>query len=113
MINPRSMAVLIRNRATNQFEDRTRDISEIQPAGRQIEIVFNDSNKPFRYGRDRVTMLGDPKRHALTEGEWVEANLWETWVGWRLSDRYPKLAHDSGVGQSGRSSQFPASAMAL
>ena len=31
MINPRSTAVLIRNRATNQFEDRTRDISEIQP----------------------------------------------------------------------------------
>jgi len=46
-------------------------------------------------------------------GEWVEAHQWETWVGWRLSNRYPKLAPDSGVGQSGRSSQFPASAMAL
>ena len=24
-------------------------------------------------------------------GEWVEAHQWETWVGWRLSDRYPPL----------------------
>ncbi len=23
--------------------------------------------------------------------EWAEAHLWETWVGWRLSDRYPPL----------------------
>ncbi len=28
----------------------------------------------------------------------AEANAWETWVGWPLSDRYPKLAHASGVG---------------
>ena len=80
MINPRSMAVLIRDRATNQFEDRTRDVSEIRTAGQRIEIVFNDSNKPFRYGRDRVRILRDPKRHALMEGEWVEANgsVWES-----------------------------------
>jgi hypothetical protein len=23
--------------------------------------------------------------------EWAEANAWETWVGWRLNDRYPPL----------------------
>lgn len=46
VLNPRSMAVLIRVRAVNQFEDRTRDVSEIRIADQRIEIVFNDSNKP-------------------------------------------------------------------
>lgn len=74
MINPRSMAVLIRERAANQFEGRTRDVSEIQAAGQRIEIVFIDGNKPFGYGRDRVRILRDPKRHALTADERVEVN---------------------------------------
>ena len=74
MINPRSMAVLIRGDAANQFADKTRDISEIRTAGQRIEIVFNGNNKPYRYGRDRVRILRDPQRHALREGERVEAN---------------------------------------
>jgi len=80
VINPRSMAVLILDRAANQFEDRTRDVSEIRTAAQRIEIVFTDSNKPFGYGRDRVRILRDPKRHALTEGERVEVNgsTWES-----------------------------------
>jgi hypothetical protein len=80
MINPRSTAVLIRDRAANQFKDRTRDVSEIRTAGQRIEIVFIDSNKPFGYGRDRVRILRDPKRRALTEGERVEVNgsAWES-----------------------------------
>jgi hypothetical protein len=68
------MAVLIRDRATNQFEDRTRDVSEIRIADQRIEIIFNDNNKPFGYGRDRVRILRDPRRHALVEGERVEVN---------------------------------------
>ena len=80
MINPRSIAVLIRDHAKGQFEDRTRDVSETRTAGQLIEIVFNDSNKSFRYGRDRVRILRDPKRCALTEGEWVEVDgsVWES-----------------------------------
>ena len=80
MINPRSIAVLIRDHAKGQFEDRTRDVSETRTAGQLIEIVFNDSNKSFRYGRDRVRILRDPKRRALTEGEWaeVDGSVWES-----------------------------------
>jgi hypothetical protein len=80
VINPRSMAVLIRERAANQLKDRTPDVSEIRIAGQRVEIVFIDSNKPFGYGRDRVRILRDPKRHALTEGERVEVdgNIWES-----------------------------------
>src|SRR6266849_3925397 len=74
------MAVLIHDRAADQFEDRTRDVSEIRTAGQRIEIVFIDSNKPFGYGRDRVRILRDPKRHALTEGERIEVDgsAWES-----------------------------------
>ena len=28
----------------------------------------------------------------------VQCHQWETWLGWKLSDRYPKLAHDSDLG---------------
>ena len=80
MINPRSMAVLIRERSATQFKDRTQDVSGIRAAGQQIEIMFIGGNQPFGYGRDRVRILRDPKRHALTEGERVEVNgiAWET-----------------------------------
>jgi AAA domain-containing protein/uncharacterized protein DUF2726 len=80
VINPRSMAVLIGDGAANQFKDKTQDVSEIRPAGQRIEIVFINSNKPYPYGRDRVRILRDPKRHALTEDERVEVNgsAWES-----------------------------------
>jgi AAA domain len=80
VITPRSMAVLIRDRATHQFKDRTRDVSEIRTAGQRIEIVFIDSNRLFSYGPDRVMILDAPKRHALTEGERaeVDGSAWES-----------------------------------
>ena len=80
MINPRSLVILIRDPSANQFKDRTRDVSEIQTLDQRIEIVFNNNSKPFEYGRDRVRILRDPKRHPLAEGQWVEANgsAWES-----------------------------------
>lgn len=79
MIDPRSKAVLIRDRATNQFEDKTQEISETRPAGQRIKVVFI-GGKSYAYGPDRVRILRDPKRHALAEGERVEANgsTWES-----------------------------------
>jgi AAA domain/Protein of unknown function (DUF2726) len=73
------MAVLIRDSAA-RFEDRTRGVSEIRPAGQRIEIVFIGSNKPYPYGWERVRILHDPKRHALTEDERAEVNgtSWES-----------------------------------
>jgi AAA domain len=80
VINPRSMAVLIRNRATNQFEDRTPGVSKFRTVGQRIEIVFTDSNRTFPYERDRVRILCDPEQHSLTEGERVEVDgtTWQT-----------------------------------
>ncbi|HTU77039.1 MAG TPA: AAA domain-containing protein, partial [Trebonia sp.] len=74
------MAVLIRNRAGGQFEDRTRNVSNIRPTGQLIEIIFDGDGKPFGYGRDRVRILRDPVRRALTEGEWVEVDgsVWQS-----------------------------------
>jgi hypothetical protein len=74
VINPRSMAIIIRDLKTNEFEDKTWQVSGIRPAGQQIEIVFTGSNKPYWFGRDRVRILGDPKQHALTEGERVDVD---------------------------------------
>ena len=80
MINPRSMVILIHDRKTNQFEDKTPNVSRVQPAAHQIEILFKGKTKPYTYGQNRVRILRDPKRHALMEGEWVEANgsVWES-----------------------------------
>lgn len=66
------MAVLIRDRVTGQFEDKTWNVSNIRPTGQLIEITFNGNGKPFRYGRDRVSILRGPARRALAEGECVE-----------------------------------------
>jgi hypothetical protein len=73
------MAVLIRDHAARQFEDRTRDVSETRTVGQLIEIVFNDSNKSFKYRLERVRILRDPERRSLTEGEGVEVDgsVWE------------------------------------
>jgi len=67
------MVVLIRD-GPNQFKDRTQDISRIRITDQRIEIVFNDSNKSFRYRWDRVRVLRDPKRHVLMEGERLEVD---------------------------------------
>jgi AAA domain/Protein of unknown function (DUF2726) len=72
VINPRSMAVLIRNLTTNQFE--AEDVAEIRAVGQQVEIVFSTGYKRYRYRRDRVRTLGNPQRRAVLEGERVEAN---------------------------------------
>ena len=79
MIDPRSMAVLIRNDAANQFKDRTPDVSQIRAAGQRTEIVFTNTSKSYPYKRDNVRILRGPKRHALAEGERVEVNgsTWE------------------------------------
>jgi hypothetical protein len=79
VINPRRTAVLIRDDVASQFKDRTRDISAARSAGQLIEIVFNDSGRSFRYGRDRVRILRDPQCRALAEGERVEVDgsVWE------------------------------------
>lgn len=72
------MAVLIRNRTGNRFEDKTREISRFNPAGRQIKIVFNNG-RPYTYGQDRVRILRKPRRRVLAEGERVEADgsVWD------------------------------------
>jgi AAA domain/Protein of unknown function (DUF2726) len=80
VINPRSMAILIRDDAASQFKDKTRKVSDIRTAGQRVEIIFIRGNKVYLHGRERVRILRDPKRHTLREGERVEANgsAWKT-----------------------------------
>lgn len=76
MIDPRSEAVLIRNRETGVFEDETRHIAryEFQPGGQRIGIVFVNRNKVFPYGLDRVQILRRPVRAIVTGGDRVEVD---------------------------------------
>jgi hypothetical protein len=67
------MAVLIRDSATGQFEDKTREVLDTRDKGQRIEILFT-GNKSYAYGRDRVRVLRRPKRRELGDTELVEAN---------------------------------------
>jgi hypothetical protein len=107
------MALLIRNRATNQFEDRTPDVSKIRTVGQRIEIVFTDSDRAFPYGRDRVRILCDPELHALTEGERVEVDgtTWqsaaEVLTFTDTGDAWSRVFYGTQAGE--RYSTYPAS----
>jgi hypothetical protein len=113
VINPRSMAVLIRDRAANQFEDKTRDVSEIRTEGQRIEIVFIRSNKTFGYGQDRVRILRNPQRYALREGERVEVNgsAWESatevWTFTGTGGAWSRIFYRTQAGEDYRT--YPAS----
>lgn len=82
MIDPRSEAVLIRNRDTGVFEDQTRKVAryEIQPAGQRIGVVFTGRDKVFSYGPDRVQLLRGSTRRALAADDRVEVDgsIWDT-----------------------------------
>lgn len=70
---------MIRDRAGNQFEEKTREISEVRPAGQRTKIVFTNG-RSYEFGRDRVRILRNPHRRVLAEGERVEAGgtIWES-----------------------------------
>ncbi|WP_406631360.1 AAA domain-containing protein [Amycolatopsis sp. WGS_07] len=82
MIDPRSEAVLIRNRQTGVFEDKTREVAryEFQPAHQRIHLTFTGKGKTFPYGPDRVQILRTAGRRVLTGDDRVEVNgtLWES-----------------------------------
>ncbi|MFB9904255.1 AAA domain-containing protein [Allokutzneria oryzae] len=82
MINPRSEAVLIRNRETGVFEDQTRNIAryKFQPEGQRIGIVFTKGNKVFPYGPDRVQILRSSARRVMAAGDRVEVggSIWDS-----------------------------------
>jgi hypothetical protein len=113
VIDPRSMAVLIWDDATSQFKDRTRDVSRIRTAGQLIEILFVRGNKPYEYRRDHVSILRNPKRHTLVEGERVEANgsAWESatevLMFTHTGDPWSRIFYRTQAGE--RYSTYPAS----
>jgi hypothetical protein len=48
---------------------------------------------------EEAKVLAEEAAPSPKPAEWEKAQQWETWVGWRLSDRSPKLAHDPGLGR--------------
>lgn len=82
MIDPRSEAVLIRDRQTGVFKDETRSVAryEFQPASQRIRITFSGQGKVFPYGPDRVQVLRNAVRRIVTGEDRVEVDgsLWES-----------------------------------
>jgi hypothetical protein len=79
VIDPRCEAVLILDRKTGQFQDKTGEVSgyKVQIANGTIDIIFN-GGRVFRYGSARVRILRDPEQVALAEGARVEVrgHIW-------------------------------------
>lgn len=86
MIDPRGEAVLIRDRGTGVFEDKTRDVTRYefqngsQNAAARIGITFTRQNKVFAYGRDRVRILRGSARRVVSGEDRVEVDddVWHT-----------------------------------
>ncbi len=82
MIDPRSEAVLIRDRQTGVFKDETRSVAryEFQPASRRIQVTFNGKGKTFPYGLDRVEILRSTVQRVVKDEDRVEVDgsLWES-----------------------------------
>jgi hypothetical protein len=74
VIDPRREAVLIADRGTGQFGDRTRDVAryQTQTVGGTIDIVFNGDPRVFSYGSERVRILRNSERVSLPLGAKVE-----------------------------------------
>jgi len=74
------MTVLIRNLATNQFEEKTREVSEIRTLGQEIEVVYASSNNRRKFRPEHVRIIRNPQRRVLAGGEWAEAfgSVWGT-----------------------------------
>ncbi|UMP03408.1 AAA domain-containing protein [Amycolatopsis sp. EV170708-02-1] len=82
MIDPRTEAVLIRDRQTGVFKDETSRVAryEFQPANQRIRITFTGQGKVFPYGQDRVQVLRNAVRRIVTGEDRVEVDgaLWES-----------------------------------
>lgn len=132
MINPRSEAVLIRKDEARPFEDKTRDVAryKIQPANAGIDVVFNGNDRAYRYGRERVLILRNPRPIAL-DGARVEVagDLWTSsteilcfgaptgawyriFYGTRAREKY-RTYHESRVRILGSATGDPAAADVL
>lgn len=75
MINPRSTVILIRDRQTGTFSDKTASISEWEPTPQGVRVIFGGQGRPreYNYGARRVQVLREPVTYPL-EGSLVTVN---------------------------------------
>lgn len=64
MLDPRVMAVVIRNKDHTGQEDKTLDITEFDPRPDRAFVQFGGA-KTYPFGWDRVTVLGQPQRISI------------------------------------------------
>ncbi|MER6987613.1 AAA domain-containing protein [Saccharopolyspora hirsuta] len=79
MIDPRGQAVLILDRESGQFQDKTSEVREVEPqADGRVGVVFTRGRR-YPYGKDRVRVLRNPERVEITGDARVEVQgaVWE------------------------------------
>ncbi len=57
--------ILIHNTRTNEYEDKTSDISTLEFSNNQALVTFNGNNKTYPYHAGKVRVLKNPKSIAL------------------------------------------------
>ncbi|QNE16949.1 hypothetical protein F1D05_02305 [Kribbella qitaiheensis] len=75
------MAVLVADRVTGRFADKTREVARyVQKVDGRVEIVFTGRSGSYKYGPERVRIVAPVERVRLGEGRLVEVDgaIWET-----------------------------------
>ncbi|MFE3190185.1 AAA domain-containing protein [Nocardia sp. NPDC059240] len=64
MVDPRQLAVLIRNPADGPYQDRTAEVADVQATAARMNVTFHQGST-FPYGHRRVLVLQHPQSVAL------------------------------------------------
>ncbi|MFL0248082.1 AAA domain-containing protein [Candidatus Clostridium stratigraminis] len=60
-MNTENTLILIKNNKTNQFEDKTSEIGNLNFLNSQVAVTFTSSNKTYNYKSVNIRILKDPK----------------------------------------------------
>lgn len=80
MIDARQRAVVIRNKATGVWEDRTEDVSNVVSRNGMHHITFTKPPRTYPYGPDRVRIVAASTRITLSPAERAEVDgaMWSS-----------------------------------
>lgn len=109
MIDVRREAVLIADKATQRFVDKTKDIDVYRGPGAdgKISVWFNGRSQPYTYGRERIRIV---RGHAVpvpagskvtVEGE-IWPNVTEVWVFDAPEDPFCRVFYHRAAGETYR-----------
>jgi hypothetical protein len=60
-MNPQATLILIKNNKTNQFDDKTAEIANLNYLEAQVAVTYASSNNTYKYKSSNVVVLNNPK----------------------------------------------------